>query len=147
MESAGKCPTIGLGMTTAPPPPPPFIKVNMLIFLVLSLLDYLMNKKFDIGQELSNKVQCIRFIIGLLEHQQADDCASQESSGTEEQFSEDENESRFLGCDCLNFFDKVVKIYPFSDVEKSHMRSALKLQVCYCIVVPNTQTDLLSVRI
>ena len=100
---------------------------------MLSLLDYLMNKKFDIGQELSNKVQCIRFIIGLLESQQVDDCASQESSG-EEQSSEDENESRFLGCDCLSLFDKIAKIYPFSDVEKSHMRNALKLQV-YTIVL------------
>lgn len=95
---------------------------------ILSLLDYLLKKRFDIGQELSNKLHCIRFILGLLEHQQADVSSSQETSSGE-QSSEDESESRLLGCDCLKFFDKIVGIYPFSSVEKSHMRSILKLQV------------------
>ena len=52
---------------------------------------------------------------------------SQESSSSSS--SEDENESRLLGCSCLKFFDKIAGIYPFSDVEKVHMRSILKLQV------------------
>jgi len=97
---------------------------------MLSLLDYLENKPFNIGQELSNKLHCIRFIIGLLEHQQADVPSSQQTCSEEQ--SEDERESTLLGCDCLKFFDKIAQIFPFSDVEKSHMRNTLKLQVSFC---------------
>ena len=93
----------------------------------LSFSDYLENKPFVIGQELSTKLHCIRFIIGLHEHQPTDSQFSQ--SSTYSSSTEDENESRLLGQGCLNYFDKITGIYPFSDVEKSHMRSALKLQV------------------
>ncbi|CAH3192094.1 unnamed protein product [Porites evermanni] len=89
--------------------------------------DYLENKPFVIGQELSTKLHCIRFIIGLHEHQPIDSQFSQ--SSTYSSSTEDENESRLLGQGCLNYFDKITGIYPFSDVEKSHMRSALKLQI------------------
>ena len=93
----------------------------------LSFSDYLENKPFVIGQELSTKLHCIRFIIGLHEHRPTDSQFSQ--SSTYSSSTEDENESRLLGHGCLNYFDKITGIYPFSDVEKSHMRSALKLQV------------------
>ena len=92
------------------------------------LTDFLENGRFDIGKELSNKLSVIRFIVGLLEHR--DDVAvssSQESSSDEEDCCE--QSKRLLKPDCLKFFDKVAGIYPFSDVEKSHMRNALKLQV------------------
>lgn len=81
---------------------------------------------------MSNKVQCIRFIIGLVDLQQGDVQSSQESS--EELFSEEESESRLLGCDCVVFFDKIVKIYPFSSAEECHMRNALKLQVHFSVL-------------
>ena len=93
----------------------------------LSFSDYLENKPFVIGQELSTKLHCIRFIIGLHKHQPTDSQFSQ--SSTYSSSTEDEIESRLLGQGCLNYFDKITGIYPFSDVEKSHMRSALKLQV------------------
>ena len=93
----------------------------------VSFSDYLENKPFVIGQELSTKLHCIRLIIGLHEHQPTDTQFS--LSSTNSSSTEDENESRLLGHGCLNYFDKITKIYPFSDVEKSHMRSALKLQV------------------
>lgn len=92
------------------------------------LTDFLENGRFDIGKELSNKLSVIRFIVGLLEHR--DDVAissSQESSSDEEECYE--QSKRLLKPDCLKFFDKVAAIYPFSDVEKSHMRNTLKLQV------------------
>lgn len=92
------------------------------------LTDFLENGRFDIGKELSNKLSVMRFIVGLLEHR--DDVAvssSQESSSDEEDCCE--QSKRLLKPDCLKFFDKVAGIYPFSDVEKSHMRNALKLQV------------------
>lgn len=95
---------------------------------MLFLTDFLENRRFDIGKELSNKLSCIRFIVGLLEHRE--DVAvssSQESSSDEEDCSEPSK--RLLKPDCLKFFDKVAAIYPFSDVEKSHMRNTLKLQV------------------
>ena len=101
----------------------------------LSFSDYLENKPFVIGQELSTKLHCIRFIIGLHEHQPTDSQFSQ--SSTHSSSTEDENESRLLGQGCLNYFDKVTGIYPFSDVEKSHMRSALKLQVSLLLFILN----------
>lgn len=78
------------------------------------------------GQELTHKVQCIRFLLGLVEDHQGEAASSQESI-SEEQSSEDENEVRLL--DCLKFFDKVAEMFPFSNAERSHMRSSLKLQV------------------
>ena len=96
--------------------------------LVLFLTDFLENRRFDIGKELSNKLSCIRFIVGLLEHRQdVTVSSSQESSSDEEDGCE--HSKRLLKPDCLKFFDKVAAIYPFSDVEKSHMRNTLKLQV------------------
>ena len=97
---------------------------------MLFLTDFLENRRFDIGKELSNKLSCIRFIVGLLEHREYVNVAvssSQESSSDEEDCSEPSK--RLLKPDCLKFFDKVAAIYPFSDVEKSHMRNTLKLQV------------------
>lgn len=94
------------------------------------LTDFLENGRFDIGKELSNKLSVIRFIVGLLEHRDDVDVAvssSQESSSDEEDCCE--QSKRLLKPDCLKFFDKVAVIYPFSDVEKSHMRNTLKLQV------------------
>ncbi|KAJ7392362.1 Telomeric repeat-binding factor [Desmophyllum pertusum] len=84
--------------------------------------DFLASRRFDIGEELSNKLNCIRFIVGLLEHQEDEPCASQESS-------DEEDQEKGLRPECLKFFDKISGIYPFSDVEKSHMRNTLKLQI------------------
>lgn len=89
--------------------------------------DYLENKQFHVEQELTHKVQCIRFLIGLVEDHQGDNVALSQESNSEEQSSEDENEVRLL--DCLKFFDKVAEMFPFSNAERSHMRSSLKLQV------------------
>ena len=95
---------------------------------MLFLTDFLENGRFDIGEELSNKLRCIRFIIGLLEHREdVSASSSQESSSDEEDCCE--QSKRLLNSDCLKFFDKVATIYPFSDVEKLHMRNTLKLQV------------------
>lgn len=98
-----------------------FTRVNVSNFL-LFLTDFLANRRFDIGEELSNKLNCIRFIVGLLEHQEVETCVSQESS-------DEEDQDKGLRPECLKFFDKISGIYPFSDVEKSHMRNTLKLQV------------------
>ncbi|XP_029212911.2 telomeric repeat-binding factor 2-like isoform X2 [Acropora millepora] len=89
--------------------------------------DYLENKQFHVEQELTHKVQCIRFLIGLVEDHQGDNVASSQESNSEEQSSEDENEVRLL--DCLKFFDKVAEMFPFSNAERSHLRSSLKLQI------------------
>lgn len=79
------------------------------------------------GQELTHKVQCIRFLIGLVEDHQGDNIASSQESISEEQSTDDENEVTLL--ECLKFFDKVADMFPFSNAERSHMRSSLKLQV------------------
>ena len=96
--------------------------------LVPFLTDFLENGRFDIGKELSNKLICIRFIVGLLEHREDVTVSSSQQSSSDEEDCFDQSK-RLLKPDCLKFFDKVVAIYPFSDVEKSHMRSTLKLQV------------------
>ena len=76
-------------------------------------------------------MHCIRFLIGLVENYQGDNVSSSQESSSEEQLTEDENDVRLLGCDCLKFFDKILQnlMFPFSNAERSHMRSALKLQV------------------
>ena len=89
----------------------------------------MLNGRFPIGEELSSKLSCIRFIIGLLERQDGDVCSSQESSPSDEEDRCEQTHKRLLGPDCLKFFDKITRIYPFSNVEKSHMKSSLKLQV------------------
>lgn len=104
---------------------------------VLFPSDFLVNGRFDIGKELSNKLSCIRFIVGLLEHRE-DDVSSSQDSTSDEEDSCDQNKE-LLKPDCLKFFDKIAGIYPFSDVEKLHMRNTLKLQVKVCVIrsLPN----------
>ena len=98
---------------------------------VLFIPDFLVNGRFDIGKELSNKLSCIRFIVGLVEHRE-DVSSSQDSTSDEEESCE--QSKRLLNPDCLKFFDKIAGIYPFSDVEKLHMRNTLKLQVTLCLI-------------
>lgn len=93
-----------------------------------AIQDFLENRRFDIGKELSNKLSCIRFIVGLLEHREDPAVSSSQESSSDEEDS-CEQSKRLLKPDCLKFFDKVAAIYPFSDVEKSHMRNTLKLQI------------------
>lgn len=110
--------------------------LNNVFNFVLFLTDFLVNGRFDIGKDLSNKLSCIRFIVGLLEHREHDAVSSsQESSSDEEDCCE--QSKRLLKPDCLKFFDKVAVIYPFSDVEKSHMRNTLKLQVTLDLILYN----------
>ncbi|KAL9984057.1 hypothetical protein ACROYT_G006313 [Oculina patagonica] len=92
-----------------------------------AIQDFLVNGRFDIGKEISNKLSCIRFIVGLLEHRE-DDVSSSQDSTSDEEDSCDQNKG-LLKPDCLKFFDKIAGIYPFSNVEKSHMRNTLKLQI------------------
>lgn len=100
---------------------------------MLFLPDFLVNGRFDIRKELSNKLSCIRFIIGLLEHREDDVSSSQDSTSDEEDSCE--QRKGLLKPDCLKFFDKIAGIYPFSDVEKLHMRNTLRLQVTMCLVL------------
>jgi len=90
--------------------------------------DFLENGRCDLGKELSDKLICIRFIVGLLEHREDVTVSSSQQSSSDEEDCYDQGK-RLLKPDCLKFFDKVAAVYPFSDVEKSHIRSTLKLQV------------------
>ena len=78
---------------------------------MLFLLSDLQNKVEQCSEEMADKLCCMRLICGLCKVQNED--ASPAS----------------LVLQCLNMFDKVLEIYPYSPVEKSHMRSVVKLQV------------------
>lgn len=83
----------------------------------------------EVGKELSDKLNCIRFIIGLWECQEDDVGGSQESSPSDDEGDCEQTEKGTLGPECLKFFEKVTCIFPFSQAERSHMKSSLKLQV------------------
>ena len=100
-----------------------------------SLADFIkttMTGNVEFGEELSNKLKCIRIIAGLCEADEVTISSSQQVASEHSSSPEDSDECSNdlpLGPHCLTFFDKVAVLYPFSDVEKSHIRSALKLQV------------------
>ncbi|XP_027041714.1 telomeric repeat-binding factor 1-like isoform X2 [Pocillopora damicornis] len=100
-----------------------------------ALQDYLLSGRHsEVGKELSDKLNCIRFIIGLWECQEDDVGGSQESSPSDDEGHCEQIEKGMLGPECLKFFEKVTCIFPFSQAERSHMKSSLKLQIilsCY----------------
>lgn len=100
-----------------------------------ALQDYLLSGRHsEVRKELSDKLNCIRFIIGLWECQEDDVGGSQESSPSDDEGHCEQIEKGMLGPECLKFFEKVTCIFPFSQAERSHMKSSLKLQIilsCY----------------